>query len=520
MIYDRVQETTSTTGTGAITTSGSAASGMRTLAAAVGGAYPKAVAYVIFDELRGDWETGIGTLTAATTLQRGVRRSSNNNALVSFGTGTKQVFSAPTEAVFSAIPSLLAMPVQTSVADINAALLPLGVANAWIALTVADLINAVGVAADGLPEATSLLDNDILTVSRGGSDMKVRAAVLKAYVGGTSAPSDTTAPTLTSATASATSATGASGAVTTNEGNGTLYWLFSTSSTATAAAVKAGSSKAVSASGAQNVAGSGLTASTTYYLHFLHRDAAGNDSSVLTSASFTTQSAGTPATAPGAPTIGTAVAGDGYVDVYFTNGADGGSPILDSTATLSTGQTATGTSSPIRITAANGVAVTATVKHRNAVGTGPASSASNSVTPQAAPQTAYTITGYSGNAVKETYDASTNTGTIYGGQRSTTTGPFTNGNGYFSITPAPASAMSGWGDSPTVPPPEVTAAANADGSIRAMGLVAMTKPAAWANQSRLWFTVGAVNPKMYFWIKPVDGAPYCMNPNGMTITGA
>jgi len=91
------------------------------------------------------------------------------------------------------------------------------------------------------------------------------------------------------------------------------------------------------------------------------------------------------ATVPGAPTIGTAVAGDGYVDVAFTAPAsNGGATITGYTATLSTGETATGTTSPIRVTAANGPARTANVKATNSVGTGPASAESNSVTPQAA----------------------------------------------------------------------------------------------------------------------------------------
>lgn len=104
-----------------------------------------------------------------------------------------------------------------------------------------------------------------------------------------SAPAgDTTAPTLTSPTASATGATTASGSVSTNEGNGTLYYLASANATEAAATVKAGSSQAVTAIGAQNVTVSGLTASTSYYLHFVHTDAAANDSTVATSAQITT----------------------------------------------------------------------------------------------------------------------------------------------------------------------------------------------------------------------------------------
>lgn len=90
------------------------------------------------------------------------------------------------------------------------------------------------------------------------------------------------------------------------------------------------------------------------------------------------------ATTPGAPTIGTATAGDGAVSIAFTAPAsNGGSAILDYQVLLSTGQTATGTTSPIIVTAPNSTPVTATVRARNAVGYGAASAASNSVTPVA-----------------------------------------------------------------------------------------------------------------------------------------
>lgn len=116
---------------------------------------------------------------------------------------------------------------------------------------------------------------------------------------------DTTAPTLSSATASATSGTTSSGSVTTDEANGTLYWLTNTSSTATVAAVKAGSSQTVTATGAQSTSSTGLSTGTTYYTHFVHTDVAANDSTVLSSASFTTPAPDTTApTFTGSITVG------------------------------------------------------------------------------------------------------------------------------------------------------------------------------------------------------------------------
>ena len=121
------------------------------------------------------------------------------------------------------------------------------------------------------------------------------------------APSgDTTAPTLTSPTGTATGPTSASGTVSTNEATGSLFYLASTNASEGVATVTAASSQAVSATGSQSVSFTGLTASTTYYAHYVHRDAAGNDSAVATSASFTTSAPSgdtTPPTLTGTITI-------------------------------------------------------------------------------------------------------------------------------------------------------------------------------------------------------------------------
>ncbi len=94
----------------------------------------------------------------------------------------------------------------------------------------------------------------------------------------------------------------------------------------------------------------------------------------------------TPATVPGAPIIGTAAAGNTQATVAFTApGSNGGSAIIDYTATCGA-QTATAAASPIIVTGlANGTPVNCSVTARNAVGSGAASSASNSVTPQVPP---------------------------------------------------------------------------------------------------------------------------------------
>ncbi|HEY4199185.1 MAG TPA: Ig-like domain-containing protein [Devosiaceae bacterium] len=98
--------------------------------------------------------------------------------------------------------------------------------------------------------------------------------------------------------------------------------------------------------------------------------------------------AGSSATVPGTPTIGTATAGNAQASVTFTApGSNGGSPITDYTVTSSPGSiTKTGTASPITITGlSNGQTYTFTVKASNAVGPGSPSAPSNAVTPNAPP---------------------------------------------------------------------------------------------------------------------------------------
>lgn len=91
-------------------------------------------------------------------------------------------------------------------------------------------------------------------------------------------------------------------------------------------------------------------------------------------------------TAPGAPTIGAATAGDALASVSFTAPAsDGGSAITGYTVTSSPGAiVATGASSPIVVTGlTNGTSYTFTVTATNAVGDSVASSATAAVTPKA-----------------------------------------------------------------------------------------------------------------------------------------
>lgn len=106
---------------------------------------------------------------------------------------------------------------------------------------------------------------------------------------------DVTAPVLSSPTDAANGSTGGTLSVSTNESGGTLYGFVSTSATPPSGAdLKAGTgavwsgNQAVSGTGVQNMSATGLTASTAYYAHFLHTDAAANDSNIASADGFTT----------------------------------------------------------------------------------------------------------------------------------------------------------------------------------------------------------------------------------------
>jgi len=106
VLADRVQETTTTTGTGTVTLAG-ASTGFQSFAAVGNG---NSTFYTIADASGSDWEVGIGTYTSSgTTLSRDtVLSSSNSGSLVNFSAGTKNVF-----VTFPASSTLFALNNQT-----------------------------------------------------------------------------------------------------------------------------------------------------------------------------------------------------------------------------------------------------------------------------------------------------------------------------------------------------------------------------------------------------------------------
>lgn len=88
-VFDRVKETSTTTGTGDFTLAG-APTGFQTFSNVL--SVGEQTFYTIEDDA-GDFEVGLGTYSAANTLTRdNVYSSSNSNALVNFGAGDKRVF--------------------------------------------------------------------------------------------------------------------------------------------------------------------------------------------------------------------------------------------------------------------------------------------------------------------------------------------------------------------------------------------------------------------------------------------
>ena len=91
VLNDRVKETTTTTGTGAITLAG-AVSSFETFAAGVGNS--NTTYYAIIHQTANEFEVGLGTLNgdSSTITRTKVISSSNSDSAVNFSSGTKDVF--------------------------------------------------------------------------------------------------------------------------------------------------------------------------------------------------------------------------------------------------------------------------------------------------------------------------------------------------------------------------------------------------------------------------------------------
>ena len=91
VINNRVRETTSTTGTGAVTLGG-AVGGFQSFAAGIGNS--NTTYYAISINSAAEWEVGLGTLNgdSSTLTRTTVLESSNSDSAVNFSAGSKEVF--------------------------------------------------------------------------------------------------------------------------------------------------------------------------------------------------------------------------------------------------------------------------------------------------------------------------------------------------------------------------------------------------------------------------------------------
>lgn len=100
-VADRVRDTSTTTGTGALTLANTAPTGFVTFATAFG-AVSSTVSYCIDGGSTGEWEVGLGTFNGTAGLIRDtVLASSNSGSLVNFSSGTKAVFSTMAAALLT-----------------------------------------------------------------------------------------------------------------------------------------------------------------------------------------------------------------------------------------------------------------------------------------------------------------------------------------------------------------------------------------------------------------------------------
>ena len=115
VLNDRVKETSTTTGTGDFTLAG-AVTDFESFNSGVGTG--NTTYYAIVNPGQNEWEVGLGTLSASTTLQRTtIISSSNSDAAVTFTSGSKDVFCTlpASKAVVEDASSNVALPADLTV---------------------------------------------------------------------------------------------------------------------------------------------------------------------------------------------------------------------------------------------------------------------------------------------------------------------------------------------------------------------------------------------------------------------
>lgn len=403
------------------------------------------------------------------------------------------------------IDSILDAATDTAISDTATANVMLEIAGVPKKISLDNLVAAISTPASGLAVAAALSDSNIITISQDGGATEVRTtlAALKAYIGAVAtAPG---APTGVTATAGNASASVAFTAPASNGGSAITGYTVTSS--------PAGGTDTNSGTTGLTHSITGLTNGTAYTFTVTATNAIGT-SSASSASSAITPSAG--ATAPAQVTgltLGTAT--DTTQPLTWTAPSNGGSAITDyvvqwavaGSGTWNTFADGTSTTAAATVT---GLTASTSYDYRvaavNSIGTGTNSATSTGSTAAAAPT--YTITGYSGNAVKTTADAGA--WTAYGSIKAQSGSLFTL-NQYWNISPTPASARCGWGSSNSIPPAEITSGQNSNGAASINGMDPMLKPGAFEDTNTLWVPVGSGTTTWYYWIKPVDGVAQCIN---------
>lgn len=124
IVDDSIVETSSTTGTGALTLLG-AVTGFKNFGSVM--TSPSDTCYYLIEAIdgsgnrTGEWETGLGTYSASNTLTRTtVHKSSNADAAVNFSAGTKRVMISATAAYLAILPTAQVQDVPVPAAAMKA----------------------------------------------------------------------------------------------------------------------------------------------------------------------------------------------------------------------------------------------------------------------------------------------------------------------------------------------------------------------------------------------------------------
>jgi hypothetical protein len=347
VVKDRVQETSTTTGTGTFTLAGAVTGfdafsvigdGNTTYYAIVGGS---------------QWEVGLGTYTlSGTTLARTtVLSSSTGGSAVDFSAGIKNVF--------------VTYPAGKSV-----------YLDSSNNVTFPGNILSTGTGALGLPSGTTAERPS--TPVNGYTRINTTLNIMEVYVDGrweiVSSYGAPDAPTIGTATATGSTSATVSFTAPLDNGNSPI-------TSYTAVSSPGGITGTLSQAGSGTITVNGLTTGTSYTFVVFATNAAGNSANSSASNSITTFSV------PGAPTIGTATAtGSTSATVAYTAPASNGGSVITSYTAVSSPGSITGTlsqagSGTITVNGLSaGTSYTFVVFATNAIGNSANSSASNSIT--------------------------------------------------------------------------------------------------------------------------------------------